>query len=608
MTISQNKTLSFGGGVYSSATTSIVETEIRTNNSLKQGAGVYNSGVMVITDTEIVGNIAESGGGGLHNFRSGEVTIRHSSFTSNQASGGGGISNTGTMTVHKVTVGNNVAGSGGGIGNSGSLAIDHTTISGNRISSAGEGAGILHNFDTPEMMISKSTIAFNTGGAGTGIFYYSSIVMNNSIVIGNVGSQGEMRDLEETSIFPFGGDVIGSNNLIGNPATSGDLVHGIDGNVVGQSDGNGGREGVDVATAIAPLADNGGTTFTHALVSGSPAIDAGDPNFNPSSSDPPITTDQRGDGFDRVIDGNGDGIARIDIGAFESPVLPNILVTETGDVTVVNEAGTDTVNVSLSRQPLQPVVVDVSIGTPSVISSDATQLTFTPENWDKAQQITLSGVQDDDETGPLATSVVLTVNDAESDDDFDGLTTTVDVAFQDDDGSLRGNVDGDADFDANDAFLIHLVQLSGANIQIDQAKGASPLSAAEIRSAIDGLLADADVDGDGDTDANDSFIIQLVKLSGSNAQIDQSKGASSLTAEQIRANVEALGGNQGASVRNVASASSVLAAVASTGSDLDRLFEAVRHDVVDEFTDDSNASQAEMRPTEYRNWLSVIGT
>jgi hypothetical protein len=60
---------------------------------------------------------------------------------------------------------------------------------------------------------------------------------------------------------------------------------------------------------LGPLQDNGGPTFTHALLPGSPAIDTGDPNFTP----PPLL-DQRGLGFDRVVNG------RIDTGSFEVQV------------------------------------------------------------------------------------------------------------------------------------------------------------------------------------------------------------------------------------------------------------------------------------------------
>lgn len=120
-----------------------------------------------------------------------------------------------------------------------------------------------------------------------------------------------------------------------------------------------------------------------------------------------------------------------------------------------------------------------------------------------------------------------------------------------------GNVDGDDDFDANDSFLIHLVMLSGTNAQIDQSKGNSPFGAATIRDTIGQLASAADVDGDGDFDANDSFLIHLVKLSGSNAQIDQSKGPSPLTGAQIRANVEALGAAQQQSIHSLVSSAAI---------------------------------------------------
>jgi hypothetical protein len=59
---------------------------------------------------------------------------------------------------------------------------------------------------------------------------------------------------------------------------------------------------------LAPLANNGGPTFTHALLRGSPAIDAGDDTNAPA-------TDQRG--IARPRDGDGNRVAVIDIGAFE---------------------------------------------------------------------------------------------------------------------------------------------------------------------------------------------------------------------------------------------------------------------------------------------------
>src|SRR5207249_3284316 len=60
---------------------------------------------------------------------------------------------------------------------------------------------------------------------------------------------------------------------------------------------------------LGPLQDNGGPTFTHELLTGSPAIDAGDPSFTP-----PPYYDQRGPDFWRVRNG------RIDVGSFEVQV------------------------------------------------------------------------------------------------------------------------------------------------------------------------------------------------------------------------------------------------------------------------------------------------
>jgi hypothetical protein len=70
----------------------------------------------------------------------------------------------------------------------------------------------------------------------------------------------------------------------------------------------GGTNQVGVDPQLGPLKWNGGSTHTHALKKGSPAIDAG-------STDGAQPVDQRG--VSRPIDGDGDGVAGYDIGAFE---------------------------------------------------------------------------------------------------------------------------------------------------------------------------------------------------------------------------------------------------------------------------------------------------
>ena len=77
--------------------------------------------------------------------------------------------------------------------------------------------------------------------------------------------------------------------------------------------------GVPLAKILGPLQNNGGPTQTHALVAGSPALDAGDPGGCRDSQGSLLSTDQRG--FARHIDNNNDGAARCDIGAFEAKEL-----------------------------------------------------------------------------------------------------------------------------------------------------------------------------------------------------------------------------------------------------------------------------------------------
>jgi hypothetical protein len=102
---------------------------------------------------------------------------------------------------------------------------------------------------------------------------------------------------------------------------------------------------------LGPLQDNGGSTFTHELLSGSPAINAGDPNFDPNSFNPQMVYDQRGTGFNRVVNG------RIDIGAFE---VQAVTPSYAGQVQPpINPDGTSTFSV---RRGVVPVKFNLTLG------------------------------------------------------------------------------------------------------------------------------------------------------------------------------------------------------------------------------------------------------
>ena len=137
-------------------------------------------------------------------------------------------------------------------------------------------------------------------------------MIDSSTIWGNVALDGTGEEFVGGGIWIDGGGTLRNTIVAGNRSNFGEsdlagtfLSRGY--NLIGSSRGGSGyRETdlLDVPALLGPLRDNGGPTPTHALLSGSPAVNAGDPDFVP-----PPETDQRG--FPRVV---GD---RLDIGAYE---------------------------------------------------------------------------------------------------------------------------------------------------------------------------------------------------------------------------------------------------------------------------------------------------
>jgi hypothetical protein len=190
------------------------------------------------------------------------------------------------------------------LGGFASVAVLNSTISGNA-------SGI--NNDFPSYLgVSNSTISGNLGG---GIYNAWSLGINNSTVSNNSGSNIYNTDFGKPTLMDIGSTVL-------NASASGQNINHCDTctitsegyNLSSDDDGgylNGPGDQINTDPMLGPLQNNGGPTLTHALLLGSPAINAGDPNFVP-----PPYYDQRGPGFDRVR-GN-----RIDIGSFEVQAPP----------------------------------------------------------------------------------------------------------------------------------------------------------------------------------------------------------------------------------------------------------------------------------------------
>jgi hypothetical protein len=162
----------------------------------------------------------------------------------------------------------------------------NSTISGN---SAGTSGGGIYEFAN-SLQVTNSTITGNSAPSGGGIYnkrgIFGDSVVEISNIILNAGALGE-------NIFNDGGTVTSLGYNLSSDDGGGYLT--------GQGDQ------INTDPLLGPLQNNGGSTFTHALLAGSPATDAGDPSFSP----PPLN-DQRGCPFDRVFNG------RIDIGSFET--------------------------------------------------------------------------------------------------------------------------------------------------------------------------------------------------------------------------------------------------------------------------------------------------
>jgi len=301
-----------GGGIYNSGTMTLNQVIVNNNNAffsgqgtgVPSGGGISNTGTMIIIAGTVQSNMGFWSAGGIYN--TGMMTITGSTINDNQNGNaghfggpGGGIVNGGTMTIQDSTIRGNrgvggdiEGGDGGGIYNAGPLQIIHCSITAN---TGRNGGGVAGGGNIAHTTFSNNSASSN-GGA---IYVTSSLELGNTIL--KAGASG-------VNIFNNGGSFITHGYNISSDDGSGFL--------------NGPGDQINTDPMLGPLQDNGGPTFTHALLPGSPAIDAGDPKFTP----PPFY-DQRGTPFVRVFNG------RIDIGSFEVQPTPTPTPTPTATPT-----------------------------------------------------------------------------------------------------------------------------------------------------------------------------------------------------------------------------------------------------------------------------------
>lgn len=328
---------------------SMSDSVIKNNTSLCPGAAerVNGGGLMLVPDVSfppgstasatitrvrITNNTAQRFGGGLANYVPGSLFIIDSVISGNTAltrNGGGILSSwfdamtkAATTILIRTEVSNNTAEYGGGIlaanesaltqtaNGAGSITLVDSTVSGNSARTSGGGISLYGNVLA---VVSNSTIASNAAlgaAAGSGGVRIENgvvsgspttnnlpvqVLVESSVLSGNTAPVGGAQDLNFTvngaPVLPIN---IG-NSLV--QAYNASLTLNGTGNLTG------------VSGQLAPLANNGGLTRTHALLATSPAINVGSNPFN-------APTDQRGAGYSRVVG------AAADMGAFEFGATP----------------------------------------------------------------------------------------------------------------------------------------------------------------------------------------------------------------------------------------------------------------------------------------------
>ena len=271
-----NQAMSRGGAIYALSvqlTSSLVthnSANVTGSYQLARGGAIYASSLFC-TDSTISSNVAVG------------------ATETGMSQGGGAMLVGGDVHLSRCTINGNTADNGGGIrhqtSSSNVTVIENSTISGNTARKETGGIDVLCSKCTPALVqVLNSTIAFNTaaGAYGAGLSANANVDAQSTIIANNTSLAGGFADLYAASMSGADNLVVSTNVT---PAT-----------------------GVITVTAdpqLQPLADNGGATLTHALASTSPALQQGNNNAL-------LSTDQRGSGFSRVVNGFSD------IGAYQT--------------------------------------------------------------------------------------------------------------------------------------------------------------------------------------------------------------------------------------------------------------------------------------------------
>lgn len=313
LAVENGRTWFYGGGLENHGQVSLDRVHFSFNRASGafepgNGGGIANYGSLVVDSSHFRNNVSSAGEGSLGHggaiLNRGNLVVRDSSFTNNSASDdddsalGGAIANQGQADISRSAfIGNRVPswGSGAAISNDkgGVLKLSNSTLSGNTgPGSFSNGQSYPPTVGLPQAQLINVTIAGNTG---YGLNNFGLLSLRNSLIIGNYDEYEEVA--------------LNCNNVGPNARyqARGLLLGNGPGNCTAELY----RENAEAFTQVLyPLAGNNQPLLpTHALRAGSPALDAGLGSCTQQ--------DQRG--ASRPRDGDGDGVAVCDLGAYERP-------------------------------------------------------------------------------------------------------------------------------------------------------------------------------------------------------------------------------------------------------------------------------------------------
>ena len=348
-------------------------------------------------------------GGAIQSF--GSLTIDDSLFENNFSSNDGGaisaVRQSASTTIRNTTFVSNTAPGGAGIFNHSQLRIENCTFVGNTDGSFDSGDGGAINNNTGDLILINSTISGNVAGAGGGLYNGGTAIIRNCTIVNNIGEfGGGIWNNYERGTVTLENSIVALNTA---EFLGPDIYHAVKSlghNLIGDTADTSGFVATDLLNVdprIASLADNGGPTWTHALMTSSPAIDAANTATAPPADQRGVTRPQ--------------GMAA-DIGAFElkpvvnePPVALNDSVTTDEDESVflfVRENDTDA-----DGDTLTIVSVSEPAGGTAEIVNNGTSIIFRPDaNFNGTTRLlyTISDGNGGTDTA-LATIIVNAVND-----------------------------------------------------------------------------------------------------------------------------------------------------------------------------------------------------